>query len=126
MSRAADRPVFLGIDLGTSAVKALLVDEDGVVQSEGTGPLRLQADLPLQAEQDAEDWWQAAVTAVQLCLAAAPKANVLSVGLTGQKHALLALDEQDRPLAPAMLWADGRARAEAEEMTMIFPAAARS
>jgi xylulokinase len=125
VSRAADRPAFLGIDLGTSAVKALLVDADGVILGEGTGPLTLVADTPLKAEQDAEAWWQAAVTAVQVCLAMAPKARVQAVGLTGQKHALLALDADDRPLAPAVLWADGRAHAEAEEMRLIFPAAAR-
>ena len=121
-----DADAFLGIDLGTSGVKALLADPEGTILAEGTGELgRLTAAHPLQAEQEAEAWWQATVTAIQVCLAAAPRARVLAVGLTGQKHALLALDENDRPLRPAVLWADGRARAEAEEMRLVFPAAAR-
>ncbi|MDJ0523586.1 MAG: FGGY family carbohydrate kinase, partial [Planctomycetota bacterium] len=116
---------YLGVDLGTSSVKVLLVAGDGRVLSTGSQRIPLIADAPLQAEQDAETWWQATATAIQVCLAGAPGARVRSVGLTGQKHALLVLDEHDRPLGPAVLWADGRAQSEAEEVRTVFPAAAR-
>ena len=76
-----------------------------------------------EAEEDAGEWWQATTRAVRACLAGAPEAEVVAVGLTGQKHALLALDAQDRPLGPAVLWADGRATAEAEYTEAPRPAA---
>jgi len=116
---------YLGIDLGTSSVKALLVGVDGAVISAGAERLRLLADQPLQAEQDAEIWWEAAVTAIRACLGAAPAVRLRSVGLTGQKHAFLALDALNRPVGNAVLWADGRATKEATEMRLVFPAAAR-
>lgn len=93
--------------------------------STGGERIPLIADQPLQAEQDPEMWWQATARAIQACLAGAPKTRIRAVGLTGQKHALLAVDKDDRPLGPAVLWADGRATAEADEVRMVFPAAAR-
>ncbi len=122
---AADVPAFLGIDLGTSSVKALLVDENGQALAAANERLTIIADHPLQAEQDAEAWWESTVRAVRACLDAAPAARVRAVGLTGQKHALLPLDEGHRPLANACLWADGRAHEEAAEMRTVFPAIAR-
>jgi len=116
---------YLGVDLGTSAVKVLLVGPDGAALASASERVPLTADRPLQAEQDAETWWQATTTAVRACLAGAPHAIVRAVGLTGQKHAFLPLDAHDRPLGPAVLWADGRATAEAAEMRLTFPAAAR-
>jgi xylulokinase len=116
---------FLGLDLGTTSVKALLVDAAGRTLGSGRVSLELVSREPLQAEQDAEGWWRGAVAAVRACLAAAPGARVAAVGLTGQKHALLPLDEHDRPLAPAVLWADGRATAECDEVRRVFPAVAR-
>lgn len=65
------------------------------------------------------------MSAVRTCLAAAPEATVVGVGLTGQKHALLPLDADARPLHPAVLWADGRATAECDEVRAVFPAVAR-
>jgi len=122
---ARDTPAYLGLDLGTSSVKALLVDEDGAVLATAGERLALLSDQPLQAEQDAEAWWRAASAAVRACLAAAPQARVHTVGLTGQKHALLPLDEANRPLRPAVLWADGRAMRECAEVRTVFPAVAR-
>lgn len=125
MPRSGDSPAYLGIDLGTSSVKAVLVDPDGETIATARERLAIVAEHPLQAEQDAETWWQSSASAVRECLAAAPNAHVRSVGLTGQKHALLALDEDHRPLAPVAIWADGRAHEEAAEMRAVFPAIAR-
>ncbi|MDA1196249.1 MAG: FGGY family carbohydrate kinase, partial [Planctomycetota bacterium] len=122
---AHDADAFLGLDLGTSSVKALLVDLDGRALAAASERLVLISDAPLQAEQDADGWWRAAVVAIRACLAAAPQARVLAVGLTGQKHALLPLDEHGVPVRPAFLWADGRATAECDEVRAVFPAVAR-
>src|SRR5688572_249788 len=94
---------FLGVDVGTSSVKALLVDADGTSLASASRPLVLHADEPLAAEQDAEDWWAAARDAVRDVLSQARGRSVAAVGLTGQKHALLALDARGRPLARAVL-----------------------
>ncbi len=109
MAKLAPEAAWLGIDLGTSAVKAVLVKEDGTLLGEGQGELALRVPEPLAAEQSADDWWEAAVRATRACLAAAGGVRVAGVGLTGQKHALLLLDAQGRPLTAARLWADGRA-----------------
>lgn len=118
--------IYLGIDLGTSSVKVVATSALGRSLATARRPLELVATTALMAEQDAERWWQATVEALCEVLAALPSVrDVVAVGLTGQKHALLALDENDRPVAPAVLWADGRARAEAEELAMIYPAIRR-
>ena len=116
---------FLGLDLGTSGVKALVVDAEGRTLGEGLERLELVTDEPLQAEQDAGEWWRATVGAIRACLAAAGEARVVAVGLTGQKHALLPLDADRRPLRRAILWADGRATQECDEVRAVFPAVAR-
>lgn len=117
---------WLGIDLGTSSVKVLLAGPDGAALSSAREPLAL-LDAPgsLAAEQDAEAWWQATCAAVRRSLEACPGVTVCGVGLTGQKHALLPLDVHGRPLVPAVLWADGRATAEAEEARRRLPDLAR-
>lgn len=119
------RDAYLGVDLGTSSVKVLLVDPEANVLAAGGQPVALIAERPLQAEQDANAWWEATATAIGMCLASAGNVSVRAVGLTGQKHALLALDERDEPLGPAVLWADGRATQEAEEMLAVFPSIGR-
>ncbi len=119
------REAYLGVDVGTSSVKALLVGLDGREVASAAARIPLVAIRPLQAEQDAEVWWQGTVSAVQQCLAAAPRTRVLAVGLTGQKHALLGLDGDGRPVSPALTWADGRARREAQHVREVFPAAGR-
>ena len=121
----AKNDAWLGIDVGTSSVKVLIVDRDGVALASATENLQLVMDEPLQAEQDAEGWWIATCAAIQRCLADAPKARIRGVGLTGQKHALLPLDANGKPLCRAMLWADGRAHQEANEIRSIYPAAGR-
>lgn len=125
MSQTQTSGAYLGIDVGTSSVKALLTDADGHALASTSARIPLIATEPLQAEQDAEVWWNGAVEAITSCLADAPDASVAAVGLTGQKHALLGLDEAGDPVAPALTWADGRARHEANHIRNVFPAAGR-
>jgi xylulokinase len=107
----------LGIDLGTSAVKALLVD-DGAVRASAEVTLAVRHPAPLAREQDPDDWWRAVERALDQIAARAPgaMADVSAIGLSGQMHAPVLLDAADQPLRPAMLWNDGRAHDEADKL----------
>jgi xylulokinase len=114
---------YLGLDLGTSALKALVVDEAERPLAAVEAPLATQHPGPLGSEQRAEDWWAATETALDRLRAEAPAAMaaVSAIGLSGQMHAALLLDKADRPLRPAMLWNDGRAFAEAAMLRRAHP-----
>ncbi len=112
---------FLGLDLGTSAVKAIIVDEQETVLASAEAPLRVATPSPLASEQNPQDWWAAASAALEQLAALAPRAmaDTRAIGLSGQMHATVLLDEADRPIRPAMLWNDGRAHAEADELKAL-------
>jgi xylulokinase len=114
---------FLGIDLGTSAAKVLVVDERQSVRASALAPLATSHPAPLASEQDCDSWWQAVAGALDRIAAEAPDAmaEVAAIGLSGQMHATVLLDEADRPIRPAMLWNDGRAHAEAAELNRLGP-----
>ena len=99
---------YLGIDVGTTAVKALVVDEAGAVAGEAESPLDVSAPRPGWAEQDPHDWWEGTVKAVRAACAQAGMREVESIGLSGQMHSSVLLDEADRVLRPAILWNDVR------------------
>ncbi|PYQ01837.1 MAG: xylulokinase [Acidobacteria bacterium] len=111
------RDVFLGLDIGTSGVKAVLVDERGAVRSSATAPLRLATPRPGCAEQRPEEWWKAAVASVRRATRAAKDARVAAVGLSGQMHSSVFLDARGSVIRPALLWCDGRTTAECREIT---------
>jgi xylulokinase len=119
------RRACLGIDVGTSSVKAVCVGEDGETLAAGSARLAVLRPSPLAAEQDPRDWWAATQVAVAEVRAARPDVRVEAVGLTGQKHALLPLDGDLRPLGPAWLWCDGRAADEARRLAAEVPDLAR-
>ena len=115
--------MYLGIDLGTSGVKAVLVDEDQSLVGQGNGALDVSRPRPLWSEQDPRDWWTATCQAV-----AAIKADhgrglsaVKGIGLSGQMHGATLLDGDDRVLRPAILWNDGRSGAECIELEVAEP-----
>jgi len=111
--------MFLGIDIGTSAVKAVLVADDAVV-AQSSAPLTVSRPHPLWSEQVPEAWWQATTAAV-LALDPALRAGVQGIGLAGQMHGAAVLDAADRPLRPAILWNDGRSAAECAELEAAEP-----
>lgn len=113
--------MFLGIDIGTSGVKAVLLTGDGAVAAQASAPLTLSHPRPMWAEQDPADWWHACQAAV-LALDPALRAQVRAIGLTGQMHGAVLLDAQDRVLRPAILWNDGRAHAKCDELERREPA----
>jgi xylulokinase len=104
--------VLVGLDVGTTGVKALAVSPVGEVVARAEAGYTLFTPQPGWAEQDPADWWRAAETA----LASLPRDEVAGLGLTGQMHGLVALDENDRVLRPAMLWNDQRTATECAEI----------
>jgi xylulokinase len=108
--------LVLGIDVSTTATKAVLVDEGGTVRSVGTAEYGFSAPRPLWSEQDPAAWWDGAIRAIgsSLATAGASGDDVVAVGLTGQMHGLVLLDEADRVLRPAILWNDQRTAAECD------------
>jgi xylulokinase len=118
---------YLGIDIGTSGVKAILVDEHQAVLGTGHGALQWTSPHPGWAEQDPESWWQAtleAVAAVQACDPAAFK-RLRGIALSGQMHGATLLGAGGEVLRPAMLWNDTRAFAECDELERACPEARR-
>ncbi len=99
---------YIGIDLGTSAVKLLLVDEAGAILNRVSKPYPLLFPRPGWAEQEPAAWWNACLTGLPELLAGFDAARVAAVGVAGQMHGLVALDERDQVIRPAILWNDGR------------------
>lgn len=108
---------YLGIDVGTTAVKALIVDELGSVVGEAESPLEVSVPRPGWAEQNPSDWWQGTVHAVRAACAQADIREVKSIGLSGQMHSSVLLDESDSVLRPAILWNDVRTTAQCRFIT---------
>ena len=115
--------MFLGIDLGTSEVKLLLLDDTGRIVGTAGGALSLSNPEPLWSEQAPTDWWQALEAAIARLRAAHPMAfaAVRGIGLSGQMHGAVLLDAQDAVLRPAILWNDGRSHAECAELEAAVP-----
>jgi xylulokinase len=114
---------FLGLDIGTSSVKALLVDADQRVSAEASAPLSVSRPHPLWSEQDPADWDEGVEAVVAAIRRHAPEefAALSGVGLSGQMHGATLLDSHDKPLRPAILWNDGRSFAECLELKRRVP-----
>jgi xylulokinase len=108
---------WLGIDVGTGGTRALLVDAQGKVAAGFTAPHEdMRMERPLWAEQRPENWWDAAQLAVRGVLAQAGVSGrqVRGIGLSGQMHGLVLLDESDRVIRPALIWCDQRSQAQVD------------
>lgn len=114
---------FIGIDIGTSGVKAVLIDARGKVLGDAGQPLAVSRPFPLWSEQDPAAWWQAVIGAVDALARSQPAAigRARGLGLSGQMHGATLLDRHDNVLRPAMLWNDGRAVAECAELEAAEP-----
>ena len=106
----------LGIDVSTTATKAVLIDESGRVAGVGMSEYGFESPRPLWSEQDPELWWTAAVAAIGSVLASSGvrAEDIAAVGLTGQMHGLVLLDAAGAVLRPAILWNDQRTAAECD------------
>ena len=116
--------MYLGIDIGTSGVKAVLVNDRQEIVAAGDAALEVSRPQPLWSEQNPDDWWQATCSAVEAIRTrnSAEMSAVAGIGLSGQMHGATLLDAQDRVLRPAILWNDGRCAAECAELERREPA----
>jgi xylulokinase len=118
---------LLGIDVGTSSVKTALINaENGYVLANVEHEYPISQPRPGYAEQDPEDWWQATVKTVRAAVdqAAVDTLAIEAIGLSGQMHGAVCLDESCRPLCPAIIWADTRSRDQVDHLlTTIDPQA---
>ena len=112
--------LYLGIDLGTSACKLLLVAEDGSILNSVTKEYPLFFPRPGWSEQNPEDWWAAVRAGIPELLQGFDAASVAGIGCGGQMHGLVVLDGQDRVIRPAILWNDGRTGDEVEYLNNVI------
>ncbi len=112
--------MYLGIDIGTSSVKAVLVDDKDAVIEQASASLNVSRPQAGWSEQDAGDWWKATHAAVTALPAKARQA-VKAVGLSGQMHGATLLDAADKPLRPAILWNDGRSEKQCATLEKSEP-----
>jgi xylulokinase len=110
---------LLGIDVGTSGSKAILIDAAGAVKASVTTEYPLYTPQPLWAEQNPSDWWAATVSSIKRVLQeeGVKPADVAGVGLTGQMHGLVLLDAQGEVLRPCIMWNDQRTAVQCAAIT---------
>lgn len=115
--------MFLGIDVGTSEVKVILMDEAGQVVATAGTPLELSRPKPRWSEQAPAAWWEATLAAIDWLKESqgAGLAAVRGVGLSGQMHGATLLDRKDEPLRPAILWNDVRSDQECLDLVARVP-----
>jgi xylulokinase len=113
---------FLGIDTSTTGSKALIINENGEVLASASSSHTLQMPKPLWSEQNPAEWWRAVSVSIRSVLKSAGinGERIGAVGLTGQMHGLVLLDEAGNILRPAILWNDQRTQRQCEEIHQII------
>lgn len=112
--------LYIGVDLGTSAVKLLLMDEEGNIKKIVSKEYPLYFPHPGWSEQKPEDWLEKTIEGIKELIAECEKENVAGISFGGQMHGLVALDENDAVIRPAILWNDGRTGEETEYLNNII------
>lgn len=113
--------MYLGIDIGTSGVKVVVINDDNNVLEQAMAPLSISRPHPLWSEQLPDDWWAATTRAVT-SLSQDRRSRIRSIGLSGQMHGAVLLDHAGKSLRPAILWNDGRSFEECTELEALEPA----
>lgn len=113
--------MYLGIDLGTSGVKVVLLDDEQQLLASQHKALCVSHPKPLWSEQNPDDWWHATISALDELASEHSLSAVKAIGLTGQMHGATLLDKNDKALCPAILWNDGRSYQECLELEQQLP-----
>lgn len=112
--------LYIGIDLGTSAVKLLLMDESGKICKVVSKEYPLYFPHPGWSEQNPEDWYAQTVEGIQELTADCDKSQIAGIGCGGQMHGLVVLNENDEVIRPAILWNDGRTGKETKYLNQVI------
>ncbi|HCB2898909.1 xylulokinase [Proteus mirabilis] len=113
--------MYLGLDLGTSSVKAIIMNEQGDVVASHSIPLTLSRPHTQWSEQDPQAWWQATDEAIKQLSRTQPMEQIQAIGLSGQMHGAVLLDAQQNILRPAILWNDGRSVKQCLRLAKQYP-----
>ena len=111
---------YIGIDLGTSSTKMLLLDEQGVIHAEVAHDYPLEFPQPGWSQQDPAHWWQAVKRGMPQLLKNIDAGSVAGIGVAGQMHGLVVLDESDNIIRPAILWNDGRTAKQVDYLNNVI------
>ena len=112
--------LYIGVDLGTSAVKLLLMDEMGTIEKIVSKEYPLYFPKPGWSEQNPEDWLAQTLEGIKELTSGCEKDQVAGIGFGGQMHGLVALDQEDRVIRPAILWNDGRTGEETDYLNQVI------
>lgn len=112
--------LFIGVDLGTSAVKLLLMDEAGTIKKIVSKEYPLYFPHPGWSEQNPEDWFSQSMAGIKELLADCDKSEVAGISFGGQMHGMVALDQNDKVIRPAILWNDGRTGKETDYLNQVI------
>ena len=112
--------LYIGVDLGTSAVKLLLMAADGTIENVVSKEYPLYFPHPGWSEQKPEDWWEAVKTGIKELVKDADKSQIAGISFGGQMHGLVILDDQDNVIRPAILWNDGRTQKETDYLNNVI------
>lgn len=113
--------MYIGIDLGTSGVKAILMDDEQKILASHTQNISISRPHPLWSEQDPNEWWSATDIAMQSLKEKHDLSDVKAIGLSGQMHGATLIDKQGEFLRPAILWNDGRCEKQCIELEKMVP-----
>lgn len=112
--------LYIGVDLGTSSVKMLLMEGNGTIQKVVNREYDLYFPNPGWSEQHPEDWWNAVCDGMMELLSDCDKSQVAGISFGGQMHGLVILDEKDQVIRPAILWNDGRTTEETDYLNQVI------
>ena len=112
--------LYIGVDLGTSAVKLLLMDQDGKIQKIVSREYPLSFPHPGWSEQNPQDWWTQSLEGIKELTAECDKSQVAGISFGGQMHGLVILDKDDQVIRPAILWNDGRTTKETDYLNNVI------
>lgn len=111
--------ILIGIDIGTSSIKAVAIDPAGKLVAEASSSMNVMVERPGWSEQRPEDWWTGTCAVLRQIVESLDSPDVLGIGLSGQMHSLIALDESFTPVRPAILWNDVRNSEQVEQVRSL-------